>query len=150
MSTERDILLLQQQLERLRKADAVYYASGTYTPVYAGSSTAGATTYTTQQGSYVRVGSIVTATGSLAWTAATGTGVATISLPFASASTTSQNFSGSVRVNNVTYTQGVPQVLIVAGDAFFTLNSPITNAASVQVTIEAAGTINFTIAYFIA
>lgn len=51
-----------------------YYQEGTFTPVVAGTSTAGAGTYTLQQGSYTRVGNIVFFELWAAWSAHTGTG----------------------------------------------------------------------------
>jgi len=60
-----------------------FYASGVYTPTYLGLTTPGVTTYTTQLGSWTRNGRMVTVTVFLNWSAATGTGIAIISLPFA-------------------------------------------------------------------
>ena len=47
---------------------------GAWTPTVYGSSTVGATTYTTQTGQYAREGNIVTLTFEVAWSSATGTG----------------------------------------------------------------------------
>jgi hypothetical protein len=57
--------------------------SGTFTPAIAGFGTAGVGTYTTQSGSYTRVGNCVYFSISLVWTAHTGTGNMFVSgLPF--------------------------------------------------------------------
>lgn len=57
--------------------------SGTWTPTVYGSSTTGTTTYTTQNGSYTRIGNVVTASFSVTWSSATGSGnVVVDSLPF--------------------------------------------------------------------
>ena len=62
------------------------YEEGTWTPVLAGSSTAGTGTYNVQVGSYTKVGRLVIVTFALSWTAHTGTGNMLINnLPFASA-----------------------------------------------------------------
>jgi len=62
------------------------YEEGTWTPVIIGTTTAGAGTYSTQTGSYTKVGRQVTVTLSLAWSAHTGTGNMKVSgLPFTSA-----------------------------------------------------------------
>ena len=45
------------------------YSSGTFTPVYAGTTTAGSCTYTRQLGSYVQVGKLVTFSIDIKWTA---------------------------------------------------------------------------------
>ena len=60
------------------------YSVGTWTPTIAGTSTAGVTTYSTQTGSYVKIGRLVFIQGYVLWTAATGTGtIAMGGLPYA-------------------------------------------------------------------
>jgi hypothetical protein len=60
-----------------------WYEEGTWTPTYLGLTTAGTTTYGVNKGTYVRVGRLVTVTGVMTWTAATGTGQAALGgLPF--------------------------------------------------------------------
>jgi hypothetical protein len=130
-------------------ADRIPIRTGTYTPTYEGSTTPGVTTYTTQQGAWTRLGNLVVATGTVVWSAATGTGTAQISLPFTSANVSNQFFSGSVRVDSVTFANGTPQVVLSPNTAFFFLVTPITNAGSPAIVVEAAGNIVFTIAYFI-
>jgi len=148
LDTQRQIAVLKDQLERLRKADAGAVSS-TWTPTMVGNSTAGVTTYALQQGAWVRVGSLVVVTGTVVWTAATGTGNANFGLPFTAANTTNQFFSGGVRVEGVTFTNSAPQVVISPNTAFFNLISPITNAVGATVTVEAAGNVIFTVSYFI-
>ena len=59
------------------------YEEGQWTPEYAGTTTAGVGTYTFQEGSYIKVGNLVTVNGYFRSTAHTGTGNITISnLPF--------------------------------------------------------------------
>jgi hypothetical protein len=59
------------------------YEEGTFTPVIVGATDAGAGTYTTQRGSYTKVGRLVTYSIGLGWTAHTGTGNMRIAgLPF--------------------------------------------------------------------
>ena len=120
---------------------------GAYAPTSEGSTTPGVTTYTTQQGSWVRLGPIVIVTGTVVWTAASGTGTALISLPSIVANVANQNFSGSARTVNVTFANSAPQVLILPNTAFFQLSSPLTNAAPAAVAVEAAGNIVFTVVY---
>ena len=58
-------------------------ASGTWTPTVYGSNSSGTTTYTTQNGSYTRVGNLVTIAFNITWSSATGTGSVVVdSLPF--------------------------------------------------------------------
>lgn len=125
----------------------LFIEADTYTPTYLGSTTAGVTTYSTQTGAYVRIGPLVVATGTVVWTAATGTGNALISLPVTSANA-GQSYSGSLRVAGVTYANDTPQMQIGANQAFFTMRSPLTNAAETVVQMEAAGNVIFTATYF--
>lgn len=140
---------------RLRKYLAPYLLpftednTGTYTPTYLGGTTPGATTYTTQQGAWVRLGPVVIATGIVAWTAATGTGTARIGLPFTSANVANQNFGGSIHITGVTFAAGTPLVVLAPNIDSFFLQSPATNVGSTNVAIEAAGQIIFTVTYFI-
>lgn len=120
----------------------------TYTPTYDGA-TPGTTTYTTQQGAWARIGKCIFVTGTIVWTAATGTGNAQISLPVASANVSNQNYSGSVRTVNVTFANSSPQILLTSNASIFILQSPLTNAASTTVQVEAAGNIVFSLFYFV-
>jgi hypothetical protein len=62
------------------------YEEGTWTPIISGSTVAGTGTYTTQVGTYTKVGRLVTVTVGITWTAHTGTGGIRIpNLPFATA-----------------------------------------------------------------
>lgn len=127
-----------------------FWEQATYVPTYTGGTAAGTTTYSVQQGAYVRLGSVVIALGTLQWTAATGTGDARISLPFTSANVSNQNAGGSVWISSVTFANSTPLVLISPNVAYFVLSSPLTNAGNTQVAIEAAGVLVFTVVYLIA
>jgi hypothetical protein len=150
---QRDIARRLEQTQVVERPGAsgqdTFSATGTYTPTYEGSTTPGVTTYTTQQGAWMRLGNVVIATGTVVWSAATGTGTAQISLPFTAANVANQNYSGSVRTVNVTFANSTPQVLMTSNTAFFSLQSPLTNAASTAVAMEAAGNIVFTIVYLV-
>lgn len=126
-----------------------FYQTGTWTPTYFGNTTAGVTTYSFQVGGWVRIGKLAVVTGLVVWTAATGTGNANFGLPFTSENVTNQFFSGSVRVDSVTFANSAPQIVLSPNLAFFNLVSPLTNAASTTVAMEAAGNVVFTISYFI-
>lgn len=121
-----------------------YVDTTSYTPTYTGASTAGVTTYTTQTGSYVRLGSLVLVWGNVAWTNATGTGNAQISLPLTPAVASTL---GNVRSNLVTFAAGAPEVL--TSGAFLQLRSPATNAATTPVAIEVAGDLLFAVAFVV-
>jgi len=58
-------------------------STGSFTPTISGSSSAGTTSYISQSGSYVKIGNIVFVSGTVSYSAATGTGSLQIaSLPF--------------------------------------------------------------------
>jgi hypothetical protein len=136
---------LEARLERIEKPDQGGVA-GEYTPTYVGGTTAGVTTYSTQQGVYYRLGRLIVATGAVVWTGATGTGDARISLPFAGSAGLNQ--TGSIRLNGVTFVNSTPQVEF-ASTAYFVMRSPITNGGGNVVQVEAAGNVIFTLAYLI-
>lgn len=88
------------------------YAQSTFTPTVEGSSTAGAGTYTTQVGNYVRIGKIVFYEIELVWTASTGTGNLVIAgLPFLSLSGSASGvFTSTASFSSLTYTAGATPV----------------------------------------
>lgn len=159
MSDQNDMLkLLYADNKRLNRTEtretpfavgfSQFYDTGTWTPTYFGGTTTGVTTYSLQVGGWVRVGKLVVVTGVVVWTAVTGTGQGNYSLPFTSENVTNQFFSGSVRVDSVTFANNAPQVVLSPNTAFFFLVTPITNAASPALAIEAAGNVVFTLSYF--
>ncbi len=61
------------------------YEEGTFTPTIRGTTTAGTGTYSTQNGTYIKIGRSVTVFGYIRWSAHTGTGSMQIgNLPFTS------------------------------------------------------------------
>ena len=141
---------MRKMRQRLVSAEAkspMIYVEDTYTPTYLGATTAGTTTYSVQQGWYWRMGSLLYVTGLVVWTAATGTGNAVISLPFAPSSTIGFRASGSLRVTTVTFANSSPQLLLDPSAARFTMDSPLTNAAGTTVAVEAAGNVTFSLFY---
>lgn len=82
-----------------------FYQEGTFTPVVAGSTTAGTGTYTTQVGTYTRIGNTVHFNVTVVWTAHTGTGNLLVNgLPFTSNATANRIYSVSVSSSNLTFT----------------------------------------------
>lgn len=142
--------LLQDNNTRLKQTETKevpIYDTGTYTPTYLGGTTPGATTYTVQQGAWTRIGNMVFVTGTVQWSAATGTGNAQISLPFTAVNVANQNHSGALWIATVTFANGTPQILISPNTAYFIMTSPLTNAANTTVVIEASGVVAFTCHY---
>lgn len=136
----------EKRIKELEGRESPEYSTGTYTPTYVGGTTAGVTTYSTQQGVYTRIGNIVMATGAVAWTNATGTGNARISLPFTAQA--GVNHTGALRLVNVTFANGSVEPEF-AGVNYFEMRSPATNAGGTVVAVEVAGNIIFTIVFLI-
>lgn len=112
------------------------YEEGTWTPVITGSVTAGAGTYTTQTGTYTKIGRLVFFNLRVAWTAHTGTGSLQISLPFVSSG--SGLGSAAMFYSDVTYTSP-PTVNMNATASILLIAQAATNAAATLIPIEAAG-----------
>lgn len=142
----RKIRLIGRVADRAA-AKSVPIASDTYIPTYLGVTTPGVTTYTTQVGWYTRIERIIIAWGQVIWTAATGTGNAVVSLPFAATTDTNAAFAGAVDLLGVTFTNSTPIAELVATGTGFVMRSPLTNANGAVVAVEAAGRIIFTIVY---
>lgn len=133
-------------IERARAGafDTFYTPETAYTPTYLGASTAGTTTYTTQEGYYYRIGDIIFAQLNLTWTNATGTGFVRLGgLPYAA----SRTIAFPAWVNNLTFANGSIQGLLQAGNALAQLYSPASNVANTELTMEVAGSIRALIIY---
>lgn len=161
MSDQNDMLkLLYADNKRLNRTEtretpfavgfSQFYDVGTWVPTYVGGTTAGVTTYVRQVGAWIRIGAMVVATATVEWSAATGTGDAQLSLPFASVNTTNQFYAVPVRTNLVTFANSAPIGQLVNNSSFIILTSPATNANSAVVQIEAAGLVFYTATYFVA
>lgn len=124
----------------------------TYTPTYFGGTTAGTTGYTggAQVGEYVRIGPLIHVQGRITWTSATGTGVACISLPFTAANITNAFGAVAIVTDGVTFAGASPQALIRPNTAYFELKYPQNNGATVDIAVEAAGTVFFAASYLIS
>ena len=122
------------------------YEEGTWTPAIAGTTLAGAGTYSVQVGRYTKIGNKVTAHLNLTWSAHTGTGNMTISgLPFTSANVTNLNPTTVAYANNLTIT-GIPVVLVTANATTGTINS-VNNGTAAALAMDTAATFTATITY---
>jgi hypothetical protein len=130
-------------------SESFIYATGTWSPTYKGALTAGTTTYTKQEGSYTRLGRTVFATGRVAWSAASGTGAALISLPLTASFTRVTAFPATLYTENVTFANGSIQGVVrnTTSATDILLLSPITNGAATNAAVEAAGDVSFSIIY---
>lgn len=125
----------------------VRYATGTWTPTYGGLTTGGSTTYTTQQGNYTRLGDVIIAQFEITWTAASGTGIAFILLPFTARATL--EFAMPIYPSNITYAGGPPYALVNTGTNYLVMGTPTSNAPTATLAVEAAGTVFGTAIYLI-
>jgi hypothetical protein len=114
-----------------------FYASGTWTPTFAGTGTAGTFTYTANRyGRYVRMGQVVTVFGRVIISAISvaPTGVMLISgLPFTPVNTSNQFGTACFgNISNFNYAAGALDLcgLIQPNEAFIRLIESFDNAAS--------------------
>ena len=153
MSEARQLLDIQRRLDHLEALSQIENTFGIYGPTYLGLTTPGVTTYSIVTGTWTRTGNRIFVTGRVAWTAATGTGIAIVSLPYAGVFTRTTRFPVVVYTPGVTFANGSIQAVLdsaTAGGAAFVMLSPLTNAAGTLVAVEAAGDISFDISYEIA
>ena len=136
-----ELAALRRRIEQLESRAVTASARGTYTPTYLGGTTPGVTTYAYQVGEWQRVGAWIQIAAALSWTAATGTGIAVVSLPFAAASTANLTQSMSVYSIGVTFAASGIQAAISPGSSGIVLNSPTSNGGSSLIQVEAAGMI---------
>lgn len=118
-----------------------------FTPTYFGATTAGTTTYTTQTGSYMRLGGAVMFALQLTWTAVTGTGAGRIGgLPVSGG----VNSPVSVYYTNLTHTAGRQLEGLINNSteiALFACDPG--GGGATQPTIDAAGEIRCAGVYFV-
>jgi len=120
------------------------YEEGTLTPTIQGTTTAGTGTYTTQVGAYVKIGRITYVTGTVVWTAHTGTGnLRMAGLPF----TVGSDALGQLTYVNLTVT-GTPYLEVIDNQTYcdvFTL--PSAGGSRSAVAMDTAATIEFSFCY---
>lgn len=129
---------------------------GTFTPYVYGASVAGAGTYTTQTGYYVKRGKVVFVQIYLAMTAHTGTGNLVLGgLPFSAGAATSRAYGGLIPqyVSNLTLTannilSGVQVNSGAATGAF--VQSPVGGGSATAVAMDTAFTVELVGHYFTA
>ena len=143
------IVKLEKAVAKLLARTFISYAKSTYTPTYLGLTTPGVTTYTTQAGFYTQIGRVVFFCGRVVWTAMTGTGTASVSIPLTSDATTNMRYFIGVYPTNVTFANGSIAGTIAPNSAFFQMNSPATNAAGTPIAMEAAGDLIFAGFFFV-
>jgi hypothetical protein len=119
-----------------------WYEEGTFTPVVAGATTAGAGTYTTQLGRFTRIGNCVFFTINITTTAHTGTGQMLITgLPYISEATAGNSGSANVGYISLLTYAAIPKALIAPSTSQISLWTAATAAAAVALPMDVANTI---------
>lgn len=126
----------------------VDYENGSFTPTVAGTTTAGAGTYTLQQGQYARYKDVVTFTAALSWTAHTGAGNTIFDL---GALPVSKDITQplSVVTSNYTYTGQIAAAMVGnSNDA--KIYDDVSATALTEVALDTVGTVYLNGSYIIA
>jgi hypothetical protein len=123
------------------------YEEGTFSPLIEGTATAGAATYTTQDGFYTKIGNLVTVNIKMVWTAHTGTGSLIIrGLPFTVRKTDAQ---GSIYGDAIVLTANNYIAAIASKDTTTILirQTPTGTIASNVVAMDTAATMTVNVTY---
>jgi len=124
------------------------YEEGTFTPTIVGTSTAGTGTYTTQVGTYTKIGRLVHAKVALTWTAHTGTGNLQINgLPFTPGAGGLGRSVGSLQIANIVYTGTPLQAYVFDSSTFIFLAQVSSGAAEAGIAMDTSATVYVTVAY---
>jgi hypothetical protein len=127
------------------------YEEGTFTPTISGSTSAGAGSYDVQQGTYTKIGNLVTLNVRMAWSAHTGTGnLEFTNYPFTSINTTNYRASGTFGAfSNIALTaNNVALFLMVPNENKSIVSQyPVGGGAPSNVPMDTAGSVHFAITY---
>lgn len=129
------------------------YEEGTFTPTVSGSTSAGAGTYSVQQGRYTKVGNVVFVTAVMTWSAHTGTGNMRLTgLPFTILNVAGLDSPLSIQVNSVALTaNNVAQVTVKPNTTYAeVLQYPVGGGTVADVPIDTAATIRYAGSFLVA
>lgn len=123
------------------------YEEGSWTPTIVGSSSAGTGTYTTQAGRYTKIGNLVFISGTIIWTAHTGTGNILIGgLPFTSNATNIAYGVGEWA--NLAAISGAPAFYLgISSAQIAAVGLSVTTGASAAVAMDTAASVFFSLTY---
>jgi hypothetical protein len=111
--------------------------TGVWTPVIEGTTTTGSGTYSSQTGTFYKIGKLVFISGSLQWTAHTGTGNIRIAgLPY----TANASAPLSMRYEGLTFT-GIPTSYATIGTKIVNIMTQATGAAFAGIPMDTAANI---------
>ena len=126
------------------------YETGTWTPVIAGASTTGTGTYSSQHGSYVKVGGMVTLNFDYAMSAHTGSGYYNLTgLPFPMTSTSGMEAVGTFMSNNLDFdiTLGQASFYLGTGASLMRIYLTRDNGTWIQQSLDTAHSLIGSITY---
>ena len=124
------------------------YEEGDWNPVLYGTTSAGTTTYTTQSGSYTKIGNLVTANIYLNWSNQTGSGDMVIgSFPFTRKSGSNYGTVGTVVFSNWNYNSGEQTVGYMGDGNILYLRQCYDNEAWQGVQHDSAGELMASVTY---
>jgi hypothetical protein len=122
------------------------YEEGTWTPTIVGLTTAGTATYSTQSGTYTKIGNLVTLVFSVSWAGHTGTGNLSVQgLPFAVGNVTGNYGGGMGYANALTITGQLFLETVISTsrlDAY-----AVNNGSASTVAMDASALFEFTLSY---
>jgi hypothetical protein len=111
------------------------YEEGTFTPTVSGTATAGEGTYSSQVGTYTKIGRMVMFNATLVWSAHTGTGNMILTgLPFTIVAGGSMSF----RVTSLTFPATLIQGFFAGGGTSVTIETVATGAGAAALAIDTA------------
>lgn len=129
-----------------------YVDSGSWTPIIAGSTAAGVGTYTVQAGTYTRIANLVFLSGTVTWTAHTGTGNMLVTgLPFTSRNTANYHYDMVVNLTNIGLPAGVIQIMgeVRQNSSQIVLEATRNNNTNLPVQMDASGSIDISGFYLV-
>jgi len=128
------------------------YETGTWTPEMFGASTAGVTTYNSQNGYYTKIGNMVFCGGTIDVASSTGTGYLAISLPFTVKNQTGGNFRGSVDITPYTWPSNTTNLTLAptindTRALIFCCGNTASPSTFMDLLLASTPTINFSVFY---
>jgi len=126
------------------------YEEGTFTPTITGATTSGTGTYSTQSGTYIKVGRLVTVFGYIRWSAHTGTGTIQINnFPFTSTNASNNYSPPSIFLQSLTLTAGnYAQAVQVPNTAYIDMYQyPTGGGATSGIPMDTSAEIGFSCTY---
>ena len=127
------------------------YEEGTWTPIAGGSATDGTATYATQNGTYTKVGRMVTIHANLSYSSCTATGNIRIrGLPFTAAATIASSVSFGYQESIAIAAFAILNGFVNPSQTFIIPQSTVTGGAtSTEIAVDAAAVMYFSATYFI-